>query len=341
MTRVAYIPGDGIGPSIMDSARRVLEAAGADLAWIEAHAGESAFKLVGNPLPDETLATIRDTGLALKGPCTTPVGAGFRSVNVALRQEFDLYANVRPAKAYPGVKCLFPGLDLVTVRENTEGLYTSMEHWIGVGEHTAAIGLGINTRPGMERVCRFTFEYALRHGRKKVTAVHKANILKKFSGLFLEVAREVAGRYPSIEFEDRIVDNMAMQLVRDPYQFDVIVSTNLFGDILSDLTAGLIGGLGMAPGENIGAEVAIFEAVHGSAPDIAGKDLANPSSVILAGVLLLRHIEQQETAARVERALTEVLKEGRAVTRDLNPEGGVGTTAMTDAILAKLKEMGS
>jgi len=338
MVRVAYIPGDGIGPSITGAARQIIDAAGCDIQWIEAPAGETAYKTLDSPLPASTIATIRDTGLALKGPCTTPVGAGFQSVNVAMRKEFNLYANVRPARAFSGVPCLFPELDLVTIRENTQGLYSSMEHWIGTGKHEAALGLGVNTRPGMEEICRFAFEYALRHDRRKVTAVHKANILKIFSGLFLEVARETAGHYPQIEFEDRIVDNMAMQLVRDPHQFDVIVSTNLFGDIISDLTAGLIGGLGMAPGENIGDEVGIFEAVHGSAPDIAGKNLANPTSVILAGNMLLRHVRQFEPADRIEKALRAVLAEGTAVTRDINPEHGVGTTEMTEAILKKLGE---
>jgi isocitrate dehydrogenase (NAD+) len=334
MVRVAFVPGDGIGPSIMDSARRVLDASGVSFEWIDAPAGEAAHKQLGSPLPDSTLDIIGDTGLALKGPCTTPVGAGFRSVNVSMRKEFDLYANVRPAKAFPGVKCLFPELDLITVRENTGGLYTSMEHWIG--DREAAIGIGVNTREGMEAISRYAFDLAVSQNRRKVTAVHKANILKILSGLFLESAEKVASEYPGIEFEERIVDNMAMQLVRDPYQFDVIVSTNLFGDILSDLTAGLIGGLGLAPGGNIGRRVAIFEAVHGSAPDIAGKDIANPVSVILAGVMLLRHIGEPDAARRVENAVVAVLREGVAVTRDLNPEGGVGTAAMTAAILTAL-----
>ncbi len=336
MTRVAVIPGDGIGPSIVASARRVLDAAGVPIEWVEVPAGEAAYRATGDPLPPATLAAIRETRVALKGPCTTQVGIGFRSINVAMRQEFDLYANVRPARAFAGVRCLFPDLDLVIVRENTEGLYSGMEHWVGEG-HSAAMGIGVNTRAGMLRICRFAFEYARAHRRKKVTAVHKANILKILSGLFLEVARETAPGYPDIVFEERIVDNMAMQMVRDPYQFDVVVSTNLFGDILSDLAAGLIGGLGLAPGANIGAEVAIFEAVHGTAPDIAGKDLANPCSVILAGVMLLRHLGHAAEAARVERAVRDVLREGVAVTRDLDPVGGVGTEAMTEAILDKVQ----
>jgi len=338
MTRVVYIPGDGIGPSIMESARRVLDASGVALDWVEAAAGETALHEVESPLPQRTLDLIRETGLALKGPCTTPVGAGFRSVNVALRQEFELYANIRPARAFPGVKTFFPGLDLVVVRENLGGLYTSMEHWIGEAPHTAAVGIGVNTRPAMERICRYAFEYAVNNDRKKVTAVHKANILKIFSGLFLEVARETAARYPQIEFEDKIVDAMAMNMVRDPFQFDVIVSTNLFGDILSDLAAGLVGGLGVAPGANIGENAAIFEAVHGSAPDIAGKDLANPASVILAGAMMLHHLGEHEPARRVERAIRDVIVDGTRVTRDLNPEAGVGTRAMTEAVLERLGE---
>jgi isocitrate dehydrogenase (NAD+) len=334
MVRVTFIPGDGIGPSIIEAARRIIDASRAPIEWVEAAAGESAMHTCGNPLPDATLASITDTRVALKGPCTTPVGLGFRSVNVALRQELDLYANVRPALAFAGVPCLYPGLDLVVIRENTEGLYSNLEHWIGNRE--AAIGIGVNTRSSMERICKFAFEYARSHSRKRVTAVHKANILKKLSGLFLEVARLTAPQYPDILFEDRIIDATAMQLVRMPFQFDVIVTTNLFGDILSDLTAGLVGGLGLAPGANLGERAAIFEAVHGSAPDIAGKDIANPGAVILAGIMMLRHLGLMAEADRIETALRSVLREGVSVTRDLNPENGVGTQAMTEAILAKM-----
>ena len=335
MPLITLIPGDGIGPDIMECARRVIDATGVDITWEEVSAGESSFQATGNPLPEETLRSIRENHVAFKGPTATPLGIGFRSINVALRQEFDLYANVRPAHAFPGVDCLYPDLDIVMIRENTEGLYSSMEHWIGEG-HAAAIGIGVNTWRGMERICRFGFQYARDNDRKKVTAVHKANILKKLSGLFLEVSREIAGDFPDIEFEERIVDAMAMQMVRDPHQFDVIVSTNLFGDILSDLAAGLVGGLGLAPGANIGTEGAIFEAVHGSAPDIAGKDLANPGSVILAGVMMLRYLGFQEEGGRIERALTAVLLEGNTVTPDIKPDSGVGTRAMTEAILAKM-----
>ena len=335
MPRIAYIAGDGIGPDIMTATRRVLDASGLDIDWVELQAGEKARVELGDPLPDETLASISAIGTCLKGPLTTPVGKGFRSVNVALRKEFDLYANLRPAKAIPGVDCLFPELDMVTVRENTQGLYSSMEHWVGEG-HNTAIGIGVNTRSAMDRVLRFSFDYARSNGRKKVTAVHKANIMKIFSGLFLEVAQDVAKDYPDIEFEDRIVDAMAMQMVRDPHQFDVIVSTNLFGDILSDLAAGLIGGLGLAPGANLGDRVAIFEAVHGSAPDIAGKNIANPISLMLAAVLMLRHLGHKNEADRVENAILAVAKEKTHTTPDLNPGGNGTTTAMTDAIVAKL-----
>ena len=336
MRQVTFIPGDGIGPSIVDAARQVIDVTGGKIEGIEARAGEAACHELGTPLPDETLETIAKTGLARKGPCGTPVGKGFRSVNVAMRKEFDLYANLRPAIAFDGVPCRYPGLDIVTVRENTEGLYAQMEHWVGA-DNMAAMAIGGNTRDAMERICRFVFDYARSHGRKKVTVVHKANILKKFTGLFLEVAREIGKEYSDIELEDKIIDNMAMQMVIDPYQFDVIVTTNLFGDILSDLAAGLIGGLGMAPGANIGKKTAIFEAVHGTAPDIAGKNLANPSSVVLAGALMLDHMGEAKAATAVRDALKGVLKEGEKVTRDLNPQSGVSTTEMTEAIIASLE----
>jgi isocitrate dehydrogenase (NAD+) len=334
-TRVTLIHGDGIGPDIVDAARRIVDATGAGIEWIPAVAGQAAHQEVGDPLPQATLDAVTETGVALKGPCATPVGAGFRSVNVALRKHFDLFANVRPAIAFDGVDCLFPGLDLVVVRENTEGLYSGMEHWIGPGRQ-AGMAIGVNTRPNMERICRHAFEHARTYGRRKVTAVHKANILKILSGLFLEVAREVAPDYPDIEFEDRIVDNMCMQMVRDPRQFDVILSTNLFGDILSDLAAGLVGGLGLAPGANLGEKVAIFEAVHGTAPDLAGRDLANPVSVVLAAAMMLRYLGKTTEADRVEGAVRAVLAEGRQVTRDLDPENGVSTSEMTRALVAAL-----
>jgi len=336
MHRIALIPGDGIGPDIIESARTLIEATAAPVEWVQAAAGEASFHATGNPLPQATLDVLHETRVALKGPCTTPVGIGFRSINVALRQEFELYANIRRARAFEGVPCLFPKLDMVVVRENTEGLYSSMEHWIGDG-HQAAIGIGVNTWRGMERISRAAFEYARKHDRKRVTAVHKANILKKLSGLFLEVSKEVAREYPEIEFEERIIDAMAMQMVRDPYHFDVVVSTNLFGDILSDLAAGLVGGLGVVPGANLGTDAAIFEAVHGSAPDIAGKDQANPAAVILAGVMMLDYLGMTAEAGRLEQALMDVLREGKSVTPDLRPGSGVGTRAMTQAVLERLQ----
>jgi len=333
-TRITVIPGDGIGPSVVEAAQRCVEATGLAVEWVEAHAGMGAYERFGNPLPPATLEAIEDTKVALKGPCTTQVGGGFRSVNVDLRKRFKLFANVRPARGLPGVKCLYPGLDLVVVRENTEGLYSNMEHWVDA-DRSAAVALGINTRAAMERVVHFAFDYAQRNGRKKVTVVHKANILKLLTGILLEVAEDNHHQYPGIELDDVIIDNCAMQLVMNPSQFDVIVTTNLFGDILSDLCAGLIGGLGLAPGANIGEEMGVFEAVHGTAPDIAGKDLANPTSVLLASVMMLQHLGFEAQAKKLERAILAVLEEGTQVTRDLNPNG-VGTKAMAEAVIAKI-----
>ena len=335
MTSVVYIPGDGIGPSIAESVRKIIEASGAGIEWIPATAGLGAFEATGDPLPAETIAKIRQHKVALKGPLTTPVGTGFRSVNVALRREFDLYTNLRPTRSFPGVRSRFSDIDLVLFRENTEGLYSGLERYTDEEKNTAE-SIAVVTRHGSERIARAAFEYAVKHDRKKVTIVHKANILKFSSGMFLDVSRQIGAEYPQIETEDKIIDNMAMQLVINPNQFDVMVTTNLFGDILSDLASGLVGGLGLAPGANVGDDVAIFEAVHGSAPDIAGKNLANPGALLLAGTMLLRHIGEMERAARVERALEAVLREGTHVTKDLNPESGVGTTEMTEAIIAHL-----
>lgn len=335
MTRVVFIPGDGIGPSITEATLRIIQASGADIEWVEASAGLGTYERVGDPLPQETIAAIRETGLALKGPLTTPVGSGFRSVNVALRREFDLYINLRPTRSFKGVSSRFSNIDLVLFRENTEGLYSGLERYVDE-EKSAAESVAVVTRAGSERIVRAAYEYAVKHGRRKVTIVHKANILKFTSGMFLETGRKIALEYPQIETEDKIVDNMAMQMVIRPEQFDIIVTTNLFGDILSDLASGLIGGLGLAPGANIGAGVAVFEAVHGSAPDIAGKNLANPAALLLAGTMLLRHIGEHERAERIETALEDVISEGRMVTRDLNPESGVGTTEMRDAIIERL-----
>ncbi len=336
MHRVTLIPGDGIGPSIAEATVRVIEAAGVKIQWETVEAGMAAIDKYRDPLPPNVLESISANKVALKGPLTTPVGSGFRSVNVALRKEFDLYANVRPARSFEGVPSRYSNIDLVIVRENTEEFYAGIEHYIDPSR-SAAETIGIVTRSGSERIIRYAYEYARKHGRKKVTTVHKANILKYTGGLFLEVARDIARQYPDIESNDRIIDNMAMQMVINPHQFDVIVTTNLFGDILSDLASGLVGGLGLAPGANIGYNAAIFEAVHGSAPDIAGKNLANPCALILAGVMMLRHLGEESAADRIEQAVAEVLREGKSVTKDLKAEGYVGTTEMTDAIIAKLK----
>ncbi len=337
MHEVTLIPGDGIGPSITDSAVRIIEATGVKIAWERVEAGMAAIDKYKDPLPKAVLDSIERTRVALKGPLTTPVGSGFRSVNVALRKEFDLYANVRPAKTFEGVTSQHVDLDIVIVRENTEEFYAGIEHYIDP-QRSAAETIGIVTRSGSHRILKYAFEFARKHRRKKVTTVHKANILKYTGGLFLDVSREVAAEYPDLESNDRIIDNMAMQMVMNPHQFDVIVTTNLFGDILSDLASGLVGGLGLAPGANIGYTASIFEAVHGSAPDIAGKDLANPSAVILAGVMLLRHLNEDAAADRIERAVRSVVKEGKSVTRDLNPRSPVGTTRMTDAIIGRLAD---
>ena len=331
------IPGDGIGPSIAEIAIRIIEAAGVKIEWQRHDAGLSAIDKYKDPLPAHVLEAIRETRIALKGPLTTPVGSGFRSVNVALRQEFDLYANLRPARSFAGVPSRYKDIDLIVVRENTEEFYAGIEHYIDPS-HSAAETIGVVTRAGSERIVRFAYEYARKHNRKKVTTVHKANILKYTGGLFLEVARKLATEYPEIQSNDKIVDNMAMQMVVNPHQFDVIVTTNLFGDILSDLASGLVGGLGLAPGGNIGYNAAIFEAVHGSAPDIAGKNIANPSAILLAGVMMLRYFEEFQAADKIESALAAVLREGKKVTRDLNPASGVGTVEMGEEILKKMAE---
>lgn len=336
MHRVTLIPGDGIGPSISEATTKIIEAAGVKIHWDTVEAGLSAIDKYRDPLPPNVIESIKANKVALKGPLTTPVGSGFRSVNVALRKEFDLYSNVRPARSFEGVPARYEGIDLVIVRENTEEFYAGIEHYIDPSR-SAAETIGIVTRMGSERILRYAYEYARKHGRKKVTTVHKANILKYTGGLFLDVAHEVAKHYPDIVSNDKIVDNMAMQMVTNPHQFDVIVTTNLFGDILSDLASGLVGGLGLAPGSNIGYDVAIFEAVHGSAPDIAGKNLANPCALVLAGVMMLRHIGEESAADRIENAVSTVLKEGKYVTADLKPAAPVGTTEMTQAIINKLK----
>jgi len=336
MPTVTLIPGDGIGPSITEATTRILEAAGADIHWEEQLAGMAAVQAHGDPIPDVTLESIKKNRLALKGPLETPVGEGFRSINVALRKTFDLYANVRPARTIvPGLR--YDGIDIVTVRENTEGLYSGVEHYIKIGDdpRAAAESIAIVTRTGSERVVRYAFEYAVRHGRRRITLVHKANILKFTSGLFLDVGRQVAREYEGrVEFQERIVDAMSMDLVLHPERFDMIVTTNLFGDILSDQISGLVGGLGMAPGANIGAHGAIFEAVHGTAPDLVGKNAANPSALLLAGCMLLDHLGDHERANRIRRALERVVRAGTRVTRDLG--GTATTTEFTDAVIEGL-----
>lgn len=336
MTREAtLIAGDGIGPEIMQATLLVLDALGVRFDWDEEYGGMSAVDKAGTPLPNATLDSIRHTKLALKGPLTTPVGGGYRSVNVALRQEFDLYANVRPTKTLvPGGR--FEGIDLVLIRENTEGMYVGLDHSFRVGDDPRAVAqaTSVMTREGCRRICRFAFEYAKTQGRRKVTIVHKANILKATSGLFLETAHQVAREYEGVvAAEDKIVDNTAMQLVTNPQQFDVIVTTNMFGDILSDEAAGLIGGLGLAPGANIGTKAAIFEAVHGSAPDIAGKGIANPTALLLAAAMMLDHVGELEAGRRLRRAIETTIVTDNVRTRDLG--GRAATAEFARAVAAR------
>ena len=336
MIEATLIAGDGIGPEVIDATVAVLDALGRPFAWDRQLGGMAAVEAAGDPLPPDTLASIRRTRLALKGPLTTPVGGGFRSVNVRLREEFHLYANVRPARTLiPGGR--YENIDLVIIRENLEGFYVAFEHFIPIGDdnHGVAISSGVNTRAGARRILSYAFEYAVRNGRKKVTVVHKANVLKALTGLFLEEGRAVAKEYEGrVAMDDRIVDACAMQLVLNPWQFDVIVTTNLFGDILADEAAGLVGGLGMAAGANIGTTAAIFEAVHGSAPDIAGKGVANPTSVLLAAGLMLEHTGQGELRRRLESAIWAVLNEDGVRTGDLG--GNATTQQFTAALLRRL-----
>src|SRR5262245_33032669 len=328
---VTLVRGDGIGPEVIDGAVRAVEATGAAVTWEPADAGAGALERHGAPLPEATLASIRRNRVCLKGPLATPIGGGYRSVNVALRQELDLYSNLRPARTFAGIKSRYEKVDLVVVRENTQGEYSGIEHYIDP-TRSAAEAISIITRFGSDRIIRFAFDYAKATGRKKVTLVHKANILKMTSGLFLDIGRDIARTYPDILFDDIIVDNCAMQLVRDPNRFDVIVTTNLFGDILSDLTAGLVGGLGLVAGANIGENAAIFEAVHGTAPDIAGKSLANPTAVILAGAMMLDRMGQRDRAQRLESAVRQVIAEGKDLTPDIG--GSATTKSFTDRVVA-------
>jgi isocitrate dehydrogenase (NAD+) len=336
MYKVTLIPGDGIGPSITEAAVRVVEATGVKIQWDEQYAGLTGIEKFKDPIPEQTIASISQNKVALKGPLTTQMGKGFRSVNVALRKEFDLYINLRPAKSFVGVPSRYSNVDIVMFRENIEEFYSGIEHYIDA-QKSAAETIGIITRYGSERIVRAAYEYARTHKRKKVSIVHKANIMKYTGGLFLEVGKKIAEEYPEIHSNDVIIDNMAMQLVLNPNQYDVIVTTNLFGDILSDLCSGLVGGLGVAPGANIGKDAAIFEAVHGSAPDIAGKDIANPSALILAAAMMLDHIGEKAASEKVFTAIRETLRNPHEVTRDLNPHSKVGTKQFADYIVQHIK----
>lgn len=329
--RVTLIPGDGIGPEITKAATRIVDASGVDFEWVEHEAGIRAYEKSGNPLPSALLDSIRENKVALKGPLTTLVGEGFPSANVALRKELDLYANLRPVRSVPGVQSRYEGISLVIVRENTEDLYSGIEHMIMPG---VTQGLKVITSEASSRIARFAFEYARKRGRKKVTAVHKANIMKLTDGLFLDSARKVSEEFTDIEFDDKIVDNLAMQLVLNPHQFDVLLLSNLYGDIVSDLCAGLVGGLGMVPAGNIGEDYAVFEAVHGSAPDIAGKGIANPTALTFSGVLMLRHLGENEAADRIIQATFRVLERGEVRTPDLG--GTASTQEYADAVIAEL-----
>lgn len=329
---VTLIPGDGIGPEVAEAAKRVIDATGVAINWEVVDAGEAVMAEHGTPLPQYVLDSIKKNKVALKGPITTPVGKGFRSVNVTLRQELNLYANVRPSKTFEGITSRYSGVDLVIFRENTEDLYAGIEHMVG---EDAAESIKIITRKASERIFRYAFEYARREGRKKVTAVHKANIMKLSDGLFLECGRKVSQEYPDIQFEDIIVDAMCMHLVQTPENFDCLVLPNLYGDIVSDLCAGLVGGLGVAPGANIGEEYAVFEAVHGSAPQIAGQNKANPTAVILSGALMLSHLGEVEASQRLIDAVAQVLAEGQSLTGDLG--GTAGTKEYADAIVKVLQ----
>ncbi len=356
--RVTFIPGDGVGPELSEATRRVLEATGVAFDWDVQDAGADVVERYGTPLPEHVLSSIRDTKIAIKGPITTPVGSGFRSVNVALRKELDLYACLRPCKWYPGVRSRYQRVDLVIARENHEDLYAGIEFEQGTPEAKELIGFiaektgkqirddaGISIKPisvwGTQRIVRYAFGYARRYGRKKVTAVHKANIMKFSDGLFLETARHVATEFPDVAFEDRIVDNLSMQLVQRPEEYDLLVLPNLYGDILSDLCAGLVGGLGVAPGANIGDEAAVFEATHGSAPKYKGMNKVNPMAMMLSGVLMLRHLEETDAADRLETAIAGVIAEGKSVTYDMKPTrddpSAVGTSQVADAVIEQLE----
>jgi len=355
--KVTFIPGDGIGPEVAKATRRVLEATGVELQWDTAIIGSQARDMFDTPLPESALRSIRENGVALKGPVTTPIGSGFRSVNVALRKELDLYAGLRPCKTYPGASIKYRNVDIVVIRENTEDLYSGIEFSRNspeaikllelvaqsTGEEVngdAAIDLRIISETASSRIAKFAFEYARQNSRKKVTAVHKANILKFSDGLFLDAAHRVAGEYPEIEFTDILIDAACMQLVRRPEQFDVLVLPNFYGDFVSDLCAGLVGGLGLAPGANIGNGIAVFEPTHGSAPKHAGQNRANPMAMMLSGVMMLRYLGEEDCADKLERAIAEVIAEGKNVTYDLKlrADDAVGTNEVAEAVIDKLRE---
>lgn len=328
---ITLIPGDGIGPEVMGAAKAVIDASGVEINWDIVDAGEGVIEEYGTPLPEHVIESIKKNKVAIKGPVTTPVGKGFRSVNVGLRQALDLYANVRPVKTYKGVPSRYEKVDLIIVRENTEDLYAGIEHSIG---DIAAESIKIITKKASDRIVEFAFDIAEKQGRKKVTAVHKANIMKLSDGLFLRCAREIAAAHRDIEFSDMIVDAMSMRLVQSPEKYDVLVMPNLYGDILSDMAAGLVGGLGVVPGANIGEDTAVFEAVHGSAPDIAGQNIANPTAAILTGVMMLRYLGEFEAADKIDNAIAKVLSEGKVVTSDLG--GKAKTTEFTEEIIKSL-----
>jgi isocitrate dehydrogenase (NAD+) len=357
--RVTFIPGDGVGPELSEATRRVLEGTGVEFDWDVQEAGADVMDRFGTPLPDHVLDSIRRNGVAIKGPITTPVGTGFRSVNVALRKELDLFCCLRPCKSYPGVRSRYEDVDVVICRENHEDLYAGVEFEQGSPEAKRLIDVieelldkriredsGISIKPisvtGTRRIVKYAFEYARREGRRKVTAVHKANIMKFSDGLFLQTAREVAEDYSDIEFEDRIVDNLSMQLVSRPEEYDVLVLPNLYGDIVSDLCAGLIGGLGVAPGANIGDQAAVFEATHGSAPKYRGMNKVNPMAMMFSGVLMLKHLDERDAADRLEAAIAAVIEEGKDVTYDMKPSRddptAVGTSEVADAVIRRMEE---
>ena len=329
---VTLIPGDGIGPEVTDAVVRILDASGAKFAWERYAAGAEAFEKYEEYVPKELYESIERTKLALKGPVTTPIGGGFTSINVTLRKKFELYVNFRPIKNLPGLETRYPGVDLIIVRENTEGEYVGLEHEVVPGVMTS---LKVITEKGSMRIAKWAFEYARKHGRRKIHAIHKANIMKLSDGMFLKCAREISRGYPEITYGEHIIDNACMQLVMNPYQYDTLLLPNLYGDIVSDLCAAFVGGLGLVPGANIGADAAIFEAVHGSAPDIAGKDIANPTALLQSAVLMLRHVDEDEAADKVHAALERVYRERKTLTRDVG--GTAGTKAFADAVIAALE----